>query len=217
MQMPEMDGLMLATAIRQRATGQQLPLVMLTSLGHPENRTQAAEIRFAAQLTKPIKASALYDVLINIFTKHLLSRQLTLNQPQIDKNLSERVPLRILLAEDNVVNQKVAVGILKKMGYRADIASNGLEAVEAVNRQRYDVVLMDVQMPEMDGLEATKVICTKFIKEERPYIIAMTAGAMDSDREKCLEAGMNDYISKPVKFDQLQAALERCAVAEVGA
>jgi CheY-like chemotaxis protein len=215
MQMPELDGLMLATAIRQRTGNQQLPLVMLTSLDQLENRRQAAEIGFAAQLTKPIKAAALYNILINIFTRHSLSRRLAPNQPQIDKGLADRAPLRILLAEDNVVNQKVALGMLKKIGYRADVVSNGLEAVEAVNRQRYDVVLMDVQMPEMDGLEATKLICTKFVKEERPHIIAMTAGAMESDREKCLEAGMNDYISKPVKVEQLQAVLEKRAVVEV--
>jgi CheY-like chemotaxis protein len=117
--------------------------------------------------------------------------------------------LRVLLAEDNVVNQKLALRLLEQMGYRADLASNGLEAVESVERQEYDVVLMDVQMPEMDGLEASRRICGKWQAGERPRIVAMTANAMDGDRELCLEAGMDDYVTKPIRVDQLVEALGR--------
>jgi CheY-like chemotaxis protein len=117
--------------------------------------------------------------------------------------------LRILLAEDNVVNQKLALRLLQQMGYRADLASNGIEAVESVERQTYDVVLMDVQMPDMDGLEASRRITAKRPVGERPRIVAMTANAMQGDREECLAAGMDDYVTKPIRVAALVAALER--------
>jgi CheY-like chemotaxis protein len=115
--------------------------------------------------------------------------------------------LRILLAEDILVNQKLALRLLQQMGYRADVASNGIEAVQSVERQTYDVILMDVQMPEMDGLEASRRICARWPLGQRPTIIAMTANAMQGDREMCLEAGMDDYVSKPIRPDELIKAL----------
>ena len=117
--------------------------------------------------------------------------------------------MRILLAEDNVVNQKLAMRILQQMGYRADLASNGIEAIESVRRQMYDVVLMDVQMPEMDGLDATRAICAKWSPRERPRIIAMTANAMQGDRDMCLAAGMDDYLTKPIRVERLVEALNQ--------
>ncbi len=128
----------------------------------------------------------------------------------LDQKLAERLPLRILLAEDNLVNQKVALHLLQRIGYRADVAGNGLEVLSCLQRFPYDVVLMDVQMPEMDGLEATRHIVENWAPEERPRIIAMTANAMQGDREMCLEAGMDDYISKPIRMEQLVAALSKC-------
>ena len=125
----------------------------------------------------------------------------------MDAEMAKRHPLRILLAEDNVVNQKLAMRLLLQMGYRADLASNGAEAIECVQRQPYDVVLMDVQMPEMDGLEASRRITAKYTQEQRPRIIAMTANAMHGDREECLAAGMDDYVTKPIRVDALVAAL----------
>ena len=127
------------------------------------------------------------------------------------------MPLRVLLAEDNPINQKVALRILERMGYRADVAANGLEVLEAVARQAYDVILMDVQMPEMDGLEATREIHRRWPNGPRPRIIAMTANALQGDREICLAAGMDDYIAKPVRTDQLAAALERARDRDAGA
>jgi CheY-like chemotaxis protein len=130
--------------------------------------------------------------------------------------MAQRLPLRILLAEDYVVNQKLALRLLAQMGYRADIASNGLEAIQALQRQPYDVVLMDVQMPEMDGLEATQQIRARWPAGEQPRIIAMTANAMQGDREVCLQAGMDDYVSKPIRVDELVQALSRCQPLSMG-
>jgi CheY-like chemotaxis protein len=123
--------------------------------------------------------------------------------------MGSRHPLRILLAEDNVVNQKLALRILQQMGYRADLASNGIEAVESVGRQIYDVVLMDVQMPDMDGLDAAREICARWGAHERPRIVAMTANAMQGDREMCLAAGMDDYLTKPIRVERLVEALSQ--------
>jgi CheY-like chemotaxis protein len=124
--------------------------------------------------------------------------------------MAQHLPLRILLAEDNLVNQKLALRLLAKMGYRADVAADGLEAIQALERQPYDVILMDVQMPEMDGLEATRRICERWPVGVRPRIIAMTANAMQGDREICLAAGMDDYVSKPIRVNELIQVLECC-------
>ncbi len=135
---------------------------------------------------------------------------------QLDIQLAQQLPLRILLAEDNAVNQKVALHLLKLLGYRADVVQNGQEVISSLRRQSYDVVLMDVQMPEMDGLEATRRICQEWSKGSRPRIIAVTANAMQEDREECLAAGMNDYISKPIRLEALVQALRQCRALNAG-
>ena len=204
MQMPEMDGLTLAQEIRKSKALEKLPLVMLTSLGHrPED---AQKINFAAYLTKPIKSSMLYDTLITIFEDLPVKKQSS-TRPLFDPQMGERHPLHILLAEDNAVNQKVALSILDRMGYRADVAANGLEALDALRRQPYDVILMDMQMPEMDGEEATQHVRADWPPEHQPHVIAMTADALEGDREHYLQTGMDDYISKPVRVEELIRAL----------
>jgi CheY-like chemotaxis protein len=130
----------------------------------------------------------------------------------IDPGMAQRHPLRILLAEDNLVNQKLALRLLSQMGYTADVAVNGLKAIEAIQAQPYDLVLMDVQMPEMDGLEASRRITAKWKPDERPRIVAMTANAMQGDREACLAAGMDDYVTKPIRVEALVAALMQVRV-----
>jgi signal transduction histidine kinase/DNA-binding response OmpR family regulator/putative methionine-R-sulfoxide reductase with GAF domain len=204
MHMPGMDGVQLATRIRE--AGHRLPLVLFSSLGRQDNSTGL----FAATLAKPLHQSQLFDTLVMLLSEERASAPSpTASKPKIDAGMAERHPLRILLAEDNVVNQKLALRLLQQMGYRADLAGNGIEAIESLERQPYDVVLMDVQMPEMDGLEATRRIVAKWPAGERPRIVAMTANAMQGDREECLEAGMDDYVTKPIRVDALVKALIR--------
>ncbi|WP_371357382.1 response regulator [Hydrocoleum sp. CS-953] len=205
MQMPEMDGLTLAAEIRKLAKLKTLPLVMLSSVCYTKSD---ATKHLQSFLNKPIKPNQLYNVLMQIFASQQIGIR---NQVQIDinQNLAKQLPLRILVAEDNVVNQKVALSMLQQMGYRADVVNNGLEALTALEQIPYDLVLMDVQMPEMGGLEATQHIYEKYGKdlEKRPVIVAMTAGAMEGDRDICMKTGMDDYISKPVKMEALQQVL----------
>jgi PAS domain S-box-containing protein len=206
-QMPEMDGIALANEIHQLRGSTQLPLVMLSSLGKRE--AQADSGPWAAYLIKPIKASQLYNVLVGIFGAEAGLAPATRPEikPQFNQEMGQQHPLHILLAEDNPVNQKLAIRLLGRMGYRADIAANGIEVLESLKRQSYDVILMDVQMPEMDGLEASRRIWREWPAEKRPRIIAMTANAMQEDREECLAAGMDDFISKPIRVEELVAAL----------
>jgi len=214
--MPEMDGIILAGSLRALREAENLPLVLLSSLGGNAGELQAG--LFTAILVKPVRSSALFEVLLGICASHVVQPvQAASARPALDPEMATRHPLRILLVEDNAVNQKLALRLLSQMGYRADMAANGLEAIQAVERQPYDVVLMDVQMPEMDGLEATRRICTRWSGGDRPRIIAMTANAMQGDREQCLEAGMDDYLSKPIRVEELVDALVRSAsIIEVG-
>jgi CheY-like chemotaxis protein len=208
MQMPEMDGVMLAQEIHAVRGAKALPLVMLTSVGRREE--QRDKTHFAAYLTKPVKPSQLHDALMRVFEELPVKESAARPREPGDPALGQRHSLQILLAEDNAVNQKVALRILEKLGYRADVAGNGLEAVQALERQRYDVVLMDIQMPEMDGVEATRRIRERWPAAEQPRIIAMTAHALTGDREKYLAAGMDDYVGKPVRVEELVEALGRC-------
>ncbi|MHA2429210.1 MAG: response regulator, partial [Candidatus Hermodarchaeia archaeon] len=208
MHMPDMDGMTLAEEIRKHRDSDELPLVLFTSLGRREIGEERVD--FAIHLTKPIKPSQLYNGLIEIFAGKAVSfKKSDLLGIKTDSELASRLPLRILLAEDNVINQKLALRLLLNMGYRADVAANGLEAIQSLERQTYDVILMDVQMPEMDGLEATRQIVKRWNGIERPRIIAMTANAMAGDREKCIEAGMDDYITKPIRVADLVGALSK--------
>jgi signal transduction histidine kinase/ligand-binding sensor domain-containing protein/DNA-binding response OmpR family regulator len=207
--MPDMNGIKLAQAIRALPANQELSLVMLSS-GVGDRRQISPESRamFSALMPKPIKPKHLMQCILSALNRSVIA------VPEIPtasqkSNSAPISSLRILLAEDNVVNQKVAVRTLERLGYRTDLASNGLEALEAIHRQTYDIILMDVHMPEMDGLEATKKIVASMSAVERPKIIAMTANAMQGDREECLSAGMDDYISKPFSIEEIQMVLAK--------
>ena len=207
MHMPDMDGITLASLIQQKYPPDVLPLIMLTSLGYKQE--DADKVTFAAYLTKPIKPAQLQSVLQAIVQKQAQPVKKTATLARLDESLGREHPLRILLVEDNPVNQKVATNLLKRLGYLTDVSSNGLEALEALKRQEYDVIFMDVQMPEMDGVTAAAHIRQRY-PQRAPRIIAMTADALGGDRERYLEAGMDDYISKPVRVEELIQALQKC-------
>ena len=216
MQMDELDGKDLTVAIRDVETervAETLPVVILSSVATRDIDAQALSV--FVTLSKPIKIGALYDALLRIFgaagappaePKPAAMRQ----------TLAESYPLRILLAEDNLVNRKLALRLLQRLGYEADVAEDGQQAVGMVRVTAYDVVLMDVQMPVLDGLEATRRIRRELPPDDQPYIIAMTANAMAGDREICLDAGMNGYVSKPIQLAELDDAIEAAAVARRG-
>jgi len=208
MQMPEMDGFTLAERISDMNVKNNLPMIILTSI--KRNKARATDSKIAAFLNKPIKTSNLFNVLYSIISSApSITTKESKKEKAIDSTMAEKHPLRVLLVEDNMINQKVASKILSRLGYQSDIASNGFEAIEALERQTYDVVFMDIQMPEMDGNEATKRIRERWDKDRQPYIIAMTAHALEGDREKYIAHGMDDYVSKPIKVDSLIAALKK--------
>jgi PAS domain S-box-containing protein len=207
-----LDAPTLAARLRQREELRELPLVLLSSFGHREEDPYVSG--FSSVLTRPVRASQLHDVLVGYLSGGSTAAPLQRGgavEPasDFDGALGARLPLRILLAEDNATNQKLALLVLERLGYRASVAANGLEVLRALSGQRYDVILMDVQMPELDGLETTYRIRGEFPVEEQPRIIAMTANAMESDRQACLAVGMDDYLSKPLMVRELIAALQR--------
>ncbi len=225
----ESAGLDIASAIRHYRPSETLPLIVCLSLAMRNESHRTTDIALEAIITRPIKPSLLYDTLVGVLTHQRLSpartEQDTSPEPehppvpsppapgealhQSEIMMGQHHPLRILLVEDNVFNKKVALRFLEKLGYYADLANNGLEALEALRENIYDVVLMDIQMPDMDGVEATRRIRRDWPPARQPRIIAMTAHAMQGDRQHCLDVGMDDYVSKPVKLEDLVSALEQ--------
>jgi len=204
--MPDMDGATVTSEIRADPALKDTLIILLSSAGHSEQPVAGVDV----ELVKPVRPSQLFDVLQTLLATNPVhvSREVADRSPSPDAALSHRWA-RVLVVEDNPANLKVAVRMVEKLGYRADVAGNGLEAVRALGRVRYDAVLMDCQMPEMDGYEATREVRRREQGGVRTPIIAMTASAMSGDRERCLAAGMDDYISKPVKLHVVSAVLER--------
>ena len=205
------DGLKAAKALCLSGLPAACPVILLVPLTTNDLKRRAKRFGISFVITKPVKMKDLRSVFVKIFGVQQEGEHRTRARSDFDILLSEKHPLNILLAEDNVVNQKVAQHILQRLGYRIDIVSDGTEAVEAVRRQNYDIVLMDVQMPNMDGLEATKRIIQESAVEQCPLIIAMTAGAMQEDSQRCFEAGMRDFVSKPIQIPKLIDVLTRAA------
>jgi signal transduction histidine kinase/CheY-like chemotaxis protein len=215
MQMPDMDGLMLARAIKADPAISATRLIVLTSLGQRLDDDTMRTAGIEDCLIKPIKKSRLFDVLAAVVGKTSTGRPAPA-QPIHTVQVPDGVrKLRVLIAEDNVVNQRVASGQLRKLGYHADVVANGREALDVLRRIPYDVIFMDCQMPELDGFEATRLIREREqafppVAPARPiHIIAMTANAMQGDRERCLDAGMDDYVAKPTRMEDMHAALDR--------
>ncbi len=207
--LPDQSGKDLAQEIHRYKTTTNLPCLLLSSLKQQAAHGQNLPQGFIACLSKPVHFQQLHAVLATALKGEKITNKLLRSTGRIDSGFGQRRPLRLLLAEDNVINQKVATRILSQMGYRPDVVQNGLEVLQALDRQKYDVILMDVQMPDMDGLEATRQIRQQWTGPRRPWIIAMTANAMDSDRENCFKAGMDGYLSKPVRIEALEAELVR--------
>jgi signal transduction histidine kinase/CheY-like chemotaxis protein len=213
-QMPEMDGITLARAIRAVRGSRSPALILLSSAGQPLAADHDA-IGFAAVLSKPLRLSHLLDRLLDTVA-HPCEPSAAASEPARAAVPAGAAPLRLLLAEDNEINQRVALLLLERLGHGADVASNGREVLARLEHTAYDVILMDVQMPEMDGFEASRAVCARWPAGQRPRIVAITAEAMQGDREKCLAAGMDDYIVKPVTLDQLREALAGCRPRDLG-
>jgi signal transduction histidine kinase/CheY-like chemotaxis protein/HPt (histidine-containing phosphotransfer) domain-containing protein/HAMP domain-containing protein len=201
-QMPEMDGLTLGKHIREMSS---MPLIAWTSMGRREIGSEGV---FDVYMQKPLRPAVLFDVIAGLFIKDAV--KVAVKDPVYDETMALNLPLRILVADDVFVNQKMMLLILKKLGYDAQAAGNGLEVLEALKRTHYDVILMDVNMPEMDGLEASRRIVQRYGKD-RPRIIALTANVTPAEREGCFQAGMDDFLGKPIQTDELREALLRCA------
>jgi CheY-like chemotaxis protein/HPt (histidine-containing phosphotransfer) domain-containing protein len=220
MQMPGVDGLALTAAIRKLPKSMMLPIVILAPVGKHCNSPEIAATAPTACLTKPIKPAQLHDALLHIVSGSAPTASKKPTVLKLDPKLSERLPLRVLLCDDNAINQKVASRLLSQMGYQPDLAANGLDALAALEKKRYDIIFMDVQMPEMDGLEATRIIRERQHEKSRfpnyqgqIIIVAMTASAMPGDRDKCISSGMDDYLAKPVRPEDMRSIVERWASA----
>ncbi len=209
LQLPELDGFRLAEKIREHPSSRAVPLLLLSSVRLRSDDERPLQTGVCGLVYKPIRPAQLLDAVCRALQIHLQPEKKAPPAPAMDGAFARRIPLRVLLADDNLINQKVGLSVLQKLGYRADVAHNGMEVLRALEQKAYDVIFLDVQMPEMDGLEAARRICERWPREKRPCLIAMTGNALMGDRERCIEAGMDDYISKPVRIAELQSALER--------
>lgn len=200
-------------ALIDRINKNKIPVITLFGGTHEEKPNMGIHEAHHRLISKPLKQNDLYRALVNMFSEQIpKAGKQTESKTQFDSTLALRYPLSILLAEDHMINQRLAVRLLEKMGYKVDVAANGKEVLEALKNRNYDLVFMDVQMPEIDGLEATRQIRSDPSIEPKPLVIAMTAAALSEDREKCIDAGMNDYISKPVNIEEMQQTIEKWAL-----
>ena len=219
-ELPGTDGISLCEEIRKMPKAMMLPVVVLCPVGKPCSTPKTPGSAATGCLTKPIKPAQMHDALMRVISGAAPAAEKKPVVVKLDPKLSERLPLRVLLCDDNAINQKVATRLLQQMGYQPDLAANGIEALSATERKPYDMIFMDVQMPEMDGLEATRIIRERQQEKSRypnyhhqMIIVAMTASAMPGDRDKCISAGMDDYLAKPVRPEDIRSVVERWASA----
>jgi len=215
MQLPGDDGLELASRLRALPNGRFLPILLLSSSRPHSDDSRMHRAGISGLIHKPLRPAQLLECIGYSLNLPVQSEKKAPATPTLDSSLAGRLPLQILLADDNPINQRVGQSVLTKLGYKADLATNGLEVLSAMEQKPYDILFLDVQMPQLDGLEAAKQIVQRWPLEKRPRIIAMTGNALLGDREKCLAAGMDDYISKPVRIADMQAAIERWGPARV--
>ena len=204
--MPNVDGIMLAREIKRMEVGKELPLILISSQTGNIREAELRQAGFTGVLAKPVRQNLLRSTLLELFTKGTFRSSESKTVPSIEP--AARQDVKILVVDDNELNLRVVDYMLKRLGYEADHAKNGLEAITALEKTPYDVILMDVQMPVMDGLEATRRIRERFPKGDHLKIIALTANALKGEREICLESGMDDYLSKPIKMESLKAVLK---------
>ena len=209
LQLPETDGFDLAREIRKNSYVRFLPLVLLSAIRLSTDELRAANLDASVFLRKPVRPAQLLDALCRALSVSVQRDKKSSFTPGLDSDFARRLPLRVLLADDNPINQKVGLSVLHKLGYRAEVARTGLEVIKALEQKPFDLLFLDVQMPEMDGLECAQLLTQRWTRDRRPIIIAMTGNALMGDREKCLAAGMDDYISKPIRIADLQATIER--------
>jgi len=209
LQLPDRDGFVLAAELRQRTSGQALPILFLSSVRLRSDDTRAAEAGVSLFVHKPIRPAQLLDSLCRALGVQIQREKNAPATPSLDATLAQRLPLRVLIADDNPINLKVGQSVFQRLGFQADVVKDGLEVLKALERKPYDIIFLDVQMPGMDGLEVSRQICRRWPQGKRPRIVAMTGAALAGDRERCLAAGMDDYLSKPVRVGEFQAALER--------
>jgi CheY-like chemotaxis protein len=205
MQASGLNGVELAQTIREIPFKGDMPFILVSSVGKVNDLPKGL---FDAQLSKPVKLTDLFELVLGVMSENR-NRKKNVADHSVDKKLSDKLPLSILLAEDNFTNQELVVTLMRKMGYTIDAVENGRKALEIMEHKSFDIILMDVQMPVMNGLEATQAIIEKYPESVRPYIIAITANAMPGDRERFIEAGMVDYLSKPIRFKDVQDVLIR--------
>ncbi len=207
--MPELNGIELTKCIRALPSLYQLPIILLSSISDTETMGYVQTLALHSVLTKPARMARLYDALSSAI--HQEPPRVTPQRAgsEFAQVLGKQRPLSILLAEDNVINQKVAMRIMERLGYAPILVSNGLEAVEAVKTNQFDVVLMDLHMPQMNGLEAAARIRAEAADDRQPYMIALTADVIKGHRQESLDQGMDDFLAKPIRVDELVAALQR--------
>ncbi|MFM8471761.1 MAG: response regulator, partial [Limisphaerales bacterium] len=217
LQLPEMDGLTLAQFVRRAPGCEATPILLLTDTRLRSDDKRPGAVGISLFVYKPIRPAQVFDALVRAVEHKPRTEKAAPVRSEFDATMAERLPLRLMLADDNLINQKVGVKMLQRLGYRPEVAANGVEVLKLLDQQPFDLIFLDVQMPEMDGFEAARRIHAQWPDPRRPRLVAMTGNALEGDREKCLQAGMDDYVAKPVRITELQAVIERWGLARQAA